>query len=185
MEFRSLWKILPFVLLLLAGCGKSRKAQQKTSAKQHVEKHQSGKSTDKGLLEEYARLLEVGHQALKNEELYFFVDRWQGVPYRYGGEDRNGVDCSGFAGKLYSEVYGRQIPRTTSQLAQATKKVPQASLREGDLVFFNIQGKKDSHVGVYLQNHRFVHASTSKGVVISDLRNPYYRQHFSKGGRIF
>src|SRR5690606_11841713 len=122
------------------------------------------------LLEEYARLLEVEHHALKNEELYFFIDRWKGVPYRYGGEDRNGVDCSGFAGKLYREVYDRQIPRTTSQLAQATKKVPQTALQEGDLVFFNIQGKKDSHVGVYLQNHRFVHASTSKGVVISDLR---------------
>lgn len=115
--------------------------------------------------------------------LYRFVETWTGTPYRYGGTNQSGVDCSGFTGALYREVYKKTIPRTTKDISKGAKRVSTAHLKEGDIVFFDINGKKSSHIGVYLQNKHFVHASSSKGVIISHLDNPYYQKAFSHGGR--
>ncbi|NQV53536.1 MAG: C40 family peptidase [Flavobacteriales bacterium] len=112
-----------------------------------------------------------------------FVKEWEGVPYRYGGTSKAGVDCSGFVGALYRQVYQKELPRTTAALASSSKPVGKSALEEGDLVFFDMQGKKKSHVGVYLNAGSFVHASTSKGVIVSDLNNPYYQAAFSSGAR--
>jgi len=111
------------------------------------------------------------------------VDQWQGTPYRYGGTTKTGVDCSGFVGSLYLDVYQKSIPRSTNEIEKVTKHINKSSLKEGDVVFFDIDGKKTSHVGVYLQNGRFVHASSSKGVIISNLSNPYYQKSFNRGGK--
>ncbi len=81
-------------------------------------------------------------------------------------------------------MYKKQIRRTTSELSKDINKVSKGRLKEGDLVFFNISKKKNSHVGVYLKNSRFVHASSSKGVIISSLDNPYYKKTYNKGGRL-
>lgn len=115
--------------------------------------------------------------------LYTFVSAWEGVPYRYGGMDRGGVDCSGFVNILYKEVYEKQLPRTTKDISSQSKHVAKDHLEEGDLVFFDINGKKSSHVGVYMKDGDFVHASTSKGVIVSNLDNPYYKANFARGGR--
>ena len=119
-----------------------------------------------------------------SDALFSFVKDWEGVPYRYGGTTRTGVDCSGFVGVLYKEVYNKQIPRTTKELSSTAKTLPKSNLQEGDLVFFDIDGKKNSHVGVYLKDGDFVHASTSKGVIVSSLENPYYQRSFARGGRL-
>ena len=118
------------------------------------------------------------------EPLENFVREWEGVPYKYGGTTKQGVDCSGFVGVLYNEVYRTQVPRTTGELSAQSKTIPKHGLKEGDLVFFDINGKKTSHVGVYMNAGKFVHASTSKGVIVSDLENPYYQKTFSKAGRL-
>ncbi len=135
---------------------------------------------------EYAKLLEVPEEQLGSTALYAFVDRWRGTPYRYGGQTREeGVDCSGFVNALYREVYGINLSRETGDIFREARRVrKRKKLEEGDLVFFDIKGKKRSHVGVYLQNGRFIHASTSKGVLISRLSNPYYTRYYCCGGRV-
>ena len=136
------------------------------------------------IINKYASLLNVPKSEIKNIKLYTFIDSWYGTKYKYGGTSKNGVDCSGFANVLYKTVYNKQMPRSTKDIAKAINKVGKNKLKEGDLVFFNISKKKNSHVGVYLMNNMFVHASTSKGVMISSLDNPYYKKTFSKGGKL-
>ncbi|GAB4376567.1 MAG: NlpC/P60 family protein [Salibacteraceae bacterium] len=135
------------------------------------------------VLEEFAQRMGVSSGQLQNPELYSFIRQWEGTPYKYGGTDRRGTDCSGFIGTLYREVYNLEVPRTTSQLAQFVRPVSIDNLSEGDMVFFDLSGKKHSHVGVYLVNDYFVHASSSRGVIISSLKSPYYRDAITLAGR--
>jgi len=136
------------------------------------------------IVDKYAKILEAPKSDIKNVKLYSFIDEWYGSKYKYGGLSKSGVDCSGFCNVLYSQVYDKQIQRTTSQLSKKINKTSKNNLKEGDLVFFNISKKKNSHVGVYLRNNRFVHASSSKGVIISSLDNPYYKKTYNKGGKL-
>ena len=136
------------------------------------------------IVDKYSKILQSPKSDVKNIELYTFVDDWCGTRYKYGGVSKSGIDCSGFCNVLYSQVYNKEIERTTSQLSKGTNRTSKSNLKEGDLVFFNISKKKNSHVGVYLKNNRFVHASSSKGVIISSLENPYYKKTYSKGGRL-
>ncbi|MEX2595852.1 MAG: NlpC/P60 family protein [Salibacteraceae bacterium] len=160
-------------VLTLGACGSSKKTNQRSS-----------KHANTSVQSKFATKLGVSAASIKNERLYVFIDQWEGVPYAFGGVSKSGVDCSGFVSNLYRDVYQKQLPRTTSELAKKSKKVSKSNLKEGDLVFFDINGKKTSHVGVYLQNNKFVHASTSKGVIVSDLTNPYYQKAFSRGGKL-
>ena len=136
------------------------------------------------LTERYASLLNVREKELDNEKLYRFIDSWMGVPHRSGGLDKKGVDCSGFTTILEREIYDRAVPRTAKSMAESVKRKYEGDLKEGDLVFFDFQGQKFSHVGIYLHNNKFVHASTSKGVIISDLKDPWYYKYFSRAGSI-
>ncbi len=140
--------------------------------------------TSGSLTERYASLLNVKEKDLTNEKLYRFIDSWMGVPHRAGGMDKKGVDCSGFTTILEKEIYGRTVPRTARSMAETVKRKYEEDLKEGDLVFFDFTGQKFSHVGVYLHNSKFVHASTSKGVIISDLKDPWYYKYFSRAGSI-
>lgn len=166
----------------IESCGLHKRTTPKQAPKASSNAPQ--KSSTKDVRNKYAPKIGVSASSLKNKELYAFIDDWYGVTYRYGGTTQSGVDCSGFVGALYKDVYKKQLPRTTRDLNQASKSISKDRLEEGDLVFFDINGKKGSHVGVYLANNRFVHASTSKGVIISDLQNPYYKKAFSHGGKI-
>jgi lipoprotein Spr len=98
--------------------------------------------------------------------------------------NHKGTDCSGFSLNLYKEVYKLDIPRSSEDQYKKSRHVRRRRLKEGQLVFFHIEkGKKVSHVGVYLGNHKFVHASTKKGVRIDDLRDKYYAKAFVCGGK--
>ena len=132
----------------------------------------------------YAELLEASPKELEIVELYAFIDEWVGVKYKYGGTTKKGVDCSGFTNLLYNNVFKKELPRSSSDIAAVAKSVSKKELSEGDFVFFSIRSKKVDHVGIYLTNNRFVHASTSKGVIISNLEHPYYAKYFKKGGRL-
>jgi len=136
------------------------------------------------LIEKYAEKLNVQQSKLTNVALYKFIDDWYGTEYKYGGLSKKGVDCSGFCNILYVEVYKKKIPRSTKDISKQVNKVSKDKLQEGHLLFFNISGKSNSHVGIYLHNNYFVHASRSKGVIISHLDNPYYKKVFSKGGSL-
>ncbi|MDF1673860.1 MAG: NlpC/P60 family protein [Vicingaceae bacterium] len=141
-------------------------------------------NSNKQVVSKYAKKLQVSQSKITNIVLYEFIDDWYGTEYRYGGVSKAGVDCSGFCNVLYNKVYQKQLPRSTKDIVKTINKVSQDKLQEGDLVFFNISGKKNSHVGLYLVNNYFVHASTSKGVIISSLTNPYYKKAYSKGGSV-
>jgi len=108
---------------------------------------------------------------------------WEGVPYKYGGNDKRGIDCSGFIHAALKTALGLDVPRSTQLLAQSGKQISDKELRAGDLVFFKTS-KKDRHAGIYLADGRFMHASTSRGVMISQLQNPYWRDAYWKSRRI-
>ncbi|MCH8546328.1 MAG: C40 family peptidase [Cryomorphaceae bacterium] len=118
-------------------------------------------------------------------DLESVVKDWVGTPYRWGGTSKSGADCSGFTLKVYEEVYGQTLPgRRAEDFFQSAKVINEKQAQPGDLVFFRIKGRRIDHVGVYLGNRRFAHASSSKGVVISSLDESYYAKHFFKFGRI-
>ena len=123
-----------------------------------------------------------------NIKLYRQAAAWLGVRYRLGGTTKNGVDCSGFAGAIYKDVYGTKLHRSVDDIYHNdVKRIRRGRLREGDLVFFRTDDKRKkrpNHVGVYLKDGKFVHASTSKGVEINSLDNVFYRKAFVKGGRV-
>lgn len=120
-----------------------------------------------------------------NHKLYLHAAEWIGTPYRSGRADKRGTDCSGLVMQLYRKVYHTRLPRSTSEQMAACKKVSRGNLREGDLVFFSSRRsrKKVAHVGIYLKDGKFVHASTSRGVIVSSLREDYYTRYWLRGGR--
>lgn len=132
----------------------------------------------------YAQLLDVPVETVLNSSLYSFIDDWWGTPYRLGGKDKAGIDCSGFANLLLSTVFNENASGTSAELYDKTKRINAKQLKEGDFVFFKISGKKVSHVGIYLDNDHFVHASTSAGVMISDLNEAYWKKYYAGGGRL-
>lgn len=116
--------------------------------------------------------------ALKN-----YYKQWKGVPYAYGGRSQDGVDCSSFVQHTYDAVESYELPRTTVQQARLGMSVNRSNLETGDLVFFKTGGGSH-HVGVYLGQRRFMHASSSQGVTISRLDNSYWRRHYWQSRRI-
>ena len=121
------------------------------------------------------------------ESLYKEAVAWLKTPYRYGGKSRKGIDCSGFTGTIYENVFGIKLNRSSRDMAaQDVKELKKEELKPGDLVFFSTSRRKKgvSHVGIYLGNDHFVHASTHKGVIISSLNEPYYNRTFLKGGEV-
>jgi cell wall-associated NlpC family hydrolase len=108
-----------------------------------------------------------------------------GVPYRSGGSSPRGFDCSGLASYSYKRA-GIHIPRTTAQQYTQSQKITRRDLQPGDLVFFNLKGRKISHVGIYLNRGRFIHApSSGKSVSIDSLENPYWHSRYRGAGRYF
>jgi hypothetical protein len=131
----------------------------------------------------YAQMMNTEVEAVSNLDLYNFIDEWWGTHYRYGGSTKAGIDCSAFAGTLLSKVYGIASPRTARAQYSDCNKLEREALKEGDLVFFNTRGGV-SHVGVYLSNGYFAHASVGNGVTISSLDENYYSKKFIGGGRL-
>ncbi|MCD8262517.1 MAG: NlpC/P60 family protein [Bacteroides sp.] len=121
-----------------------------------------------------------------NHALYIEASQWIGTPYRSGGTTKNGVDCSGLTRELYRSVYRKELPCSTTEQRKKAQKVSRHKLKEGDLVFFSStrSGKQVAHVGIYLKKNNFIHASTSKGVIVSNLNETYYRKHWLSGGKI-
>lgn len=111
---------------------------------------------------------------------------WLGTPYKYGGTDMDGVDCSGFVQQIYLQVFDIKLPRTTEEMFDQGSVVREGWLTCSDLVFFkNIRGSGVDHVGIYIGHNRFIHASSSSGVIISDLTSKYYNEHFVSARRYY
>jgi len=130
-----------------------------------------------------SQIMGVAISATSNVKLFQFVYDWIGTPYRFGGSSKKGIDCSAFTKELYSKVFDLDIKRNSRDIFSMVDPVDKDDLKEGDLVFFKIHSRSISHVGIYLGDGRFAHAS-SKGVSISNIDDPYYTRYFYKGGRM-
>ncbi|MCO5236171.1 MAG: C40 family peptidase [Chitinophagaceae bacterium] len=131
----------------------------------------------------YAIKMDVEVERLKNTHLYDFIESWWGAPYRMGGSTQKGVDCSAFTQMAMSVIYGLHIPRTAREQKVFCNEISKEELREGDLVFFNTRGRGITHVGIYLQDNKFVHAASSGGVMISSLNENYWQRKWICAGR--
>jgi len=177
-------KFISIISLLLL-CAAITMSSCKTSKKVAEKKENKESNSAKNKLQtKYSEQLGVSKNEITNIELYTFVDEWIGTPYKYGGKTKDGVDCSDFTVILCKTVYQKNIEVPASKIYSQCKPIDISEIKEGDLVFFKIDGDKISHVGVYLQNNKFIHASTKKGVIINDLNEAYYKKYFYKAARI-
>lgn len=115
--------------------------------------------------------------------LFEQYQQWRGTRYQIGGLSKKGIDCSGFVYLTFKSNFGLELPRSSMAQAALGQTIDKPQLRTGDLVFFRT-GKTMRHVGVYLNNGQFLHASTRKGVMISDLNEDYWRSTWWKGQRV-
>lgn len=133
----------------------------------------------------YANLLGVAPTELTNMQLLLQMEKWFGTQYCFGGSTDSCIDCSSFTQVILRDVYNIKIPRNSQQQFDASTKIEPENLKEGDLVFFNTVSASMiiTHVGVFVCNNKFVHASTSKGVTINDLSEKYFAKAFRGAGR--
>ena len=175
-------KITISFALLLSVITITVQAQTKPVPNQETEK--VADDQDKSLIKDYfSQIMGVALSTTSNVKLFQFVYDWIGTPYRFGGSSRKGIDCSAFTKELYSKVFNLTISRNSRDIFSMVNPIKKDDLKEGDLVFFKIHSRRISHVGIYLGNNRFAHAS-SKGVAISSLDDNYYSRYFYKGGRL-
>ncbi len=120
-------------------------------------------------------------------ELFEEVASWLGAPYLAAGNDKSGVDCSGFICKVYEKLYSKKLPRRSTDMYDQCEAISVNSAKAGDLVFFRPDGKMDekpNYVGIYLKDNSFVIVSSSKGVTIADLSSNYYKKTFVTAAKV-
>ena len=160
------------ISLLLSGCHKSTKK-------------------DKIVVETIETTVDIkekkNNKKGENEKLAEEALTWVGTPYRYGASEKGkATDCSGLVLMVYKKIANVDMPRNSAKQAQFCKKISKKEVKPGDLVFFAIGSNKNeiSHVGVMIDEIRFVHASASKGVIISEMTTPYYERNFKMYGKV-
>jgi cell wall-associated NlpC family hydrolase len=109
--------------------------------------------------------------------------QWLRTPHRLGGLDRRGIDCSGLVKVLYGDLFQLDLPRTSRLQARKGKAVASGAWIAGDLLFFK-PDNKGSHVGIYLTDREFLHATTRRGVIVSNMSEPYWRECYWKARRV-
>ncbi|MBM9578607.1 C40 family peptidase [Leptospira sp. 201903070] len=147
--------------------------------------HGEKKNPDESELRKYFQInhkISIGPK--DSLSLYKEVYRWLGTPYKDYGTDESGIDCSSFTSKILSKVYGSNLSGPSYTMVPRTTFISKEELKEGDLVFFTISGEKVSHVGIYLKDQKFVHASTKRGVTINSLEEEYYKKYYTSSGRL-
>lgn len=161
--------------IILAGCHSSKKTSQSAN---------ESKKSKQAFYAEYSRKLGVTVDEQSNEKLVRVVGDWLGTPHKDGACTKDGTDCSGFVLNVYKDAYGITLRRTSGEQFADCNSVKLYECKEGDLVFFKLSGSKISHVGIYLRDNKFAHASSSKGVMISSLDEPYWKKCFYAAGRV-
>ncbi len=132
----------------------------------------------------YAQTLGLHLAFDENKDLLRSVTDWMGTPYRYGNNSRRGTDCSGFVTRVFREVYGITLQRSSRSMFTTTKHVAKAEMQTGDLVFFRRGRGPIYHVGIYLKDGKFAHSACNGGVMVSSLHQPYYQRNFYAAGRV-
>lgn len=119
-----------------------------------------------------------------NQKMMDLILTWLGTPYDYGGESRSGTDCSGFTMQMFRQSAGINLPRTTEEQVKLGSPVQRENLKFGDLIFFNTTGQNPSHVGIYIGDDMFAHASVSFGVTLSSMYSSYYKKRYTEARRV-
>jgi len=163
MKTQTLVTLMLLIVTLMGGCGS---LPEKPSSEVPSRANQSLPDSNAPIIKLYAQ-----HK------------QWKNTPYKLGGLSKKGIDCSGFVHITYKERFGIVLPRTTTRQAQVGTNITPQQLQAGDLVFFKT-GFKVRHVGIYIENGKFLHASTSKGVMISNINNRYWKKVYWKAMRI-
>ena len=173
------------VSMLMTSCGSSRTVT--ASSGNRVHKTTSGKASNTNVRPsekiEYAIIdgtLESTSRALLTE-----AKKWLGTPYKYGGEDKSGVDCSGLVLSVFRDALNIKLPRSSSKQKEFSSDISKRDLIPGDLLFFaTTGGGKVSHVGMYIGEGKRVHSSTSRGVMVSRIEEDYFVKTFAGAGRV-
>lgn len=163
---------LLIAVIALAACNPSKK-----TSKSNIN------SSSSGSYQKYSKAFGTDFTGKEDKKLLEELSSWIGTPYVYGGESKTGTDCSGMVQTVYKTVYNVNLYRTAYDLAKNCDSIGKSDLKCGDLVFFKINNTKISHVGIYLANNKFIHAS-SKGVMVSDLMEAYYTKYYYSAGRV-
>jgi cell wall-associated NlpC family hydrolase len=172
---------LALIVLVVSCGGTSAKRGQKPGLTRDDLKVERPKGSTRGATSDRARITTPGRV---RGGIAAYFNPWLNTPYAYGGTSRKGVDCSGLILNFYRDYYGKSIDRSTEGQYKASVAISQRQLRVGDLVFFQNTYKRGiSHVGVYLGDGEFVHASNS-GVQINRLDESYYKKHFHSYRRL-
>lgn len=176
-----------FILLIATGCSSSRKYSRDpiydTGKKERNEvKNGGNKRGDTPIWIPGSDLkLDASSKAIVEE-----ARQWLGTRYAYGGHSKNGTDCSGFVMEVYRKAANIKLPRTTVEQREFSSDIDSRKMEVGDLVFFS-SGKrrgKVSHVGLYIGDGQMIHASSSRGVIVSNLEETYYTNHYHSSGRV-
>jgi len=174
---RTIISIGIVLLIILSGLTSCKSSQ-------HLSRKAPTISSEGNFYKNYAARLGFTLSGNENRKLIESISEWLGTPYKYGGCDKSGTDCSCFVRSIVKEVYDFELHRRSQDMILDVTKVSKGQLSNGDLVFFKISGNKISHVGIYISSNKFVHASKKRGVVINDLNEGYYKKYFYSGGRL-
>ena len=168
------------IALTLSGCSPAVRYTREQPSNSTVMPTNPSQSTQTPPRNQSAAAPKYGFGASQNK-LVQVAESYLGTPYKYGAMSANAVDCSGYVGLVYREVYGVNLPRTSSKMWKKGRALPVSAARPGDLCFFCMSGKKGriDHVGIYMGNNRFIHASSSGGVMYSDLNDNYLSKRFA------
>jgi cell wall-associated NlpC family hydrolase len=127
---------------------------------------------------------EKSRSKIDRDKMGRIIDSFLGAPYEYGGEGKSGIDCSGLVRQVYRQYAGFNLPHDTKKLYQLVKQVNRDDLAYGDLVFFSDGWFSVSHVGIYLDDGKFVHASETSGVMVSSLDEEHFRKRYRGARRV-
>ncbi|MEQ9886433.1 bifunctional murein DD-endopeptidase/murein LD-carboxypeptidase [Pectobacterium zantedeschiae] len=178
---RYIWRAVPAVAvaMMLSACGSNSAYNHKAQTDMHAVNDKDGLLLQASQ-DEFEAL--VRNVDVKSKLLNQYAS-WKGVRYRLGGDSRRGIDCSAFVQRTFREQFGMDLPRSTYEQQEMGQKIQRNKLRVGDLVLFRA-GSTGRHVGIYLGNDQFVHASTSSGVIISKMTEDYWNKRYQEGRRV-
>ncbi|KAA8995258.1 bifunctional murein DD-endopeptidase/murein LD-carboxypeptidase [Affinibrenneria salicis] len=179
---RYIWRAIPAVAaaIMLSACSSNNAVNsQNSQTEMHAVNDKNGLLLQASQDEFEAMVRNVD---IKSRLLEQYAS-WKGVRYRLGGDSKRGIDCSAFVQRTFRDQFGMDLPRSTYEQQEVGKKIQRAGLRPGDLVLFRA-GSTGRHVGIYLGNQQFVHASTSSGVMISNLDEAYWKKRYHEARRI-